>query len=108
MSQEILKEIREEIQALTLLARQTGTPSHVLLEMQRDIREMKQTLVEVVKQATKTNGRVTALELLNVKKDAYISGVKFGGKAVWGGIILFITGLGISFWDIVKLKLGLK
>lgn len=97
------EELKEMVQSLALQARQSGTPSHVLLEVQRDIKEIKQTLVEVVAQVTKTNGRVNALESWKTSFGAFIS----GGKSVW---IFLATTIGVGwvvFGEFVKKKLGL-
>lgn len=87
--------------------RQGVAPSHVLLEMKLDIKEIKETLVEVVEQVKKTNGRVSALEYWKNTFDGFTQGVKAGGRGVWVGIVTVI-GLGwIVFGDVIKRKLGL-
>lgn len=62
MKSEEYKKLEDMIQNIALSARQSGAPSHVLLELKRDISELKEDTAKIVEQTTRTNGRVTKLE----------------------------------------------
>lgn len=57
-----VEEIKDYIEGLALKMRQSVTPSHAVMEMQHDIKDLKETLIKVLEQTTKTNGRVTRVE----------------------------------------------
>lgn len=56
------KTIKEENTDLALKARQSGAPSHVLLEIKNDIKDLVVKTKSIEAQTIKTNGRVTRLE----------------------------------------------
>lgn len=80
MKSEDLKKIEDMIQSLALSARQSGAPSHVLLEMKRDIKDLREDTLKIVEQTTRTNGRVTKLEtkvLIVAVAITVVAGLKF-------------------------------
>lgn len=98
-----VEEIKEFMEDLALKMRQGVTPSQVVLEMQRDIKEIKEILMEVVENMKQANTRLSALETWKTSFGAFIS----GGKSVW---IFLATTIGIGwvvFGEFVKKKLGL-
>jgi len=52
----------DKMDDIALLARQSGTPSHVLIAIQNDIKDLVIKTTAIEKQTIKTNGRVTRLE----------------------------------------------
>lgn len=97
-------EIKDLLEAYLVTARQQVAPSHVLLEIKRDIKEVKETLEKVLVQAEKTNGRVLALENWKGSFGAFIS----GGKSVWLFIASVVGIAWIVFGESLKSKVGLK
>jgi len=97
-------EMKDLLEAYLLTARQQIAPSHVLLEMKRDLKEVKETLDKVLVQAEKTNGRVLALENWKSSFGAFIS----GGKSVWLFIASAIGIAWVVFGETLRTKLGLK
>ena len=61
-SEEVLRRVEDKVDGLALTARQSGAPSHVLIEIKNDIKGLGEKLLEIEQQTTLTNGRVTALE----------------------------------------------
>lgn len=111
-------EIKNMIEGIALLERQSAIPSQVLLEIRNDMKEMKEQHNESHKvlngkldildqKVTKTNGRVTTLELWRTSLEGYAKGIKAGGKSVWFGIAGVVTVLTYIFGESIKKKLGL-
>ncbi len=93
-------EIKDLLEAYLITARQQMAPSHILLEMQRDIKDMKAIQDKILGQVTRTNGRVLALENWRNSFGAFIS----GGKSVW---VFIATTIGIAwvvFGESIKKK----
>lgn len=55
-------EMKDLLEKYLILARQTIAPSHIILQIQNDMKSMVKIQEELVMQARKTNGRVTRLE----------------------------------------------
>jgi len=118
-------ELRDLILGVALTARQSAVPSQVLLEIRNDMKEMKnqhdeshrvlkESHIELGKKmdvidakVTKTNGRVTTLELWRTSMEGFAKGVKAGGKGVWTAFVVTAGILLYLFGEFVKRKLGL-
>lgn len=59
---DFLDKLGDKVEGLALLARQSGTPSHVLIEIRNEVKQLSVDLGEIKTQVIKTNGRVTNLE----------------------------------------------
>lgn len=111
-------ELKDMIEGIALLARQSAIPSQVLLEIRNDMKEMKEQHNESHKvlndkldtldqKVSKTNGRVTKLELWQKSLEGFAKGVKAGGRGVWVGIATVIGIAWVVFGEFIKRKLSL-
>lgn len=56
------EELKDMITGMALAARQSGSPSHVLIDIQNNIKSLVEKTTTIETQTIKTNGRVTRLE----------------------------------------------